>query len=146
MWKGMIAGFIFTLLLLVGAGYLGYQSLTTERTSEDLAKKIENDFSKELNIETQTAKSDTLSNQTEAAEQQTETDETEAVPAAAQSEAIEVVMSKFSLEELLAIYEEVQKGATNKEELLELLNERLTDEEIEALKSFGITELENMIQ
>lgn len=146
MWKGMIAGFIFTLLLLVGAGYLGLQSLTTERTTEDLAKKIENDFSKELNVESQTAKSDTLSNQTEATEQKLETDDPEAVPAAAQSEAIEVVMSKFSLEELLAIYEKVQTGATNKEELLELLDERFTDEEIEALKSYGITELENLIQ
>jgi len=63
-------------------------------------------------------------------------------------EAVEAVHDQFSLTELLSLYSQVKNGlsAEDKEEILSMLQERFSDEEIEALKVFGFSELEKVLQ
>ncbi|MFC0559441.1 hypothetical protein [Halalkalibacter alkalisediminis] len=63
-------------------------------------------------------------------------------------EAIEAVLDQFSLTELLGLYSQVKNGvnAEDKEEILTMLEERFSDEEIEALKVFGFSELDKVLQ
>ncbi|WP_227937391.1 hypothetical protein [Alkalihalobacillus deserti] len=63
-------------------------------------------------------------------------------------EAVEAVLNQFTLTELLSLYSQLQNGIddVDKEKILAMLEERFTDEEIEALKVYGISELEKVLQ
>lgn len=63
-------------------------------------------------------------------------------------EAIEAVLEQFTLTELLNLYSTVKNGLNDKdkEELLALLEERFSEEEIEALKVFGFSDIEKVLQ
>ncbi|ARK31954.1 hypothetical protein [Halalkalibacter krulwichiae] len=63
-------------------------------------------------------------------------------------DAIELILEEFTFTELLGLYRSIQNGVSEeeKEELLALLEERFSQEEIEALKVFGFSELEKVLQ
>lgn len=63
-------------------------------------------------------------------------------------EVVEAVLDEFTLTELLSLYTKVKNGLAeeDKQELFAMLEERFSDDEIEALKVFGFSELEKVLQ
>jgi len=80
--------------------------------------------------------------------QQEEINLTGASPTFTREEAIELILEQFTFTELLNLYATVQNGmsAEEKKEILSLLQERFSEEEIEAIKVMGFAELEKVLQ
>ncbi|MCK0470075.1 hypothetical protein [Halalkalibacter sp. APA_J-10(15)] len=143
MWKAIGAGAVCVLLLFIGAGYLGYQSYDEKNSSYTVQhhpKKGESQLlNKEITEKTWREKAVTAS---------AVPSEEQAVVATAQGETIESLVARLTITELMEIYEIAEEGINDKsiQRIQEKLEDRFTQEEIDVLISFGLAEVEHMIQ
>lgn len=71
-----------------------------------------------------------------------DTSNTEDLPFQTKEDAVKTVLKEFSMSEMTDVATKAQRGELNMAEVEALLQERLTDEEIEALKIIAIKEMQ----
>ncbi|WP_100404721.1 hypothetical protein [Bacillus solitudinis] len=130
---------LMTMLILVVVGYSGYQfamSYASEKMMEHVTEELLTDETVEVLLNDPIIKkvvSDLNSN---------ELNNTEVLPFTTKEEGLKVVLAKFSASELKDIALKVQSGLT-KTEQQQLINEyqnRLSEEELQALLLIGIAD------
>ncbi|CAM3777444.1 hypothetical protein GCM10009865_50700 [Aeromicrobium ponti] len=130
---------VFTLVLLAGLGYAAFY-FGTNMASE----KIMNDVSTELQNsgEIEQIKT-TIENDPElrAFIEEAETADTSKLPFTTKEEATRVLIKKVGISELNDIRVQVQEGNASKEEIMENIQGKLSEEEVLALKVLAYKEL-----
>ncbi|GAE33245.1 hypothetical protein [Halalkalibacter akibai] len=128
MTKAAVFGFIFVVICVLIPGGLGLYF-------------ADNDVDDSLSVPE-------IKEVIEPGHQQEEINLTGASQTFTREEAIELILEQFTFTELLNLYATVQNGmsAEEKKEILSLLQERFSEEEIEAIKVMGFAELEKVLQ
>lgn len=83
----------------------------------------------------------TTSNNTSSAKEKTETVAESKLPFTTKEEATKVVIAKVGITDLKEIQSGVQKGTVSKEEAIQAIKSKLTEEELQALKVIAYKEL-----
>ncbi|MFC0469646.1 hypothetical protein ACFFHM_03650 [Halalkalibacter kiskunsagensis] len=146
MLKAVVAGVFFVILCVAIPSLLGYYHSDNNRPFASFVKESEYDTSLEQRND---EKSMDLKIEHELDKMNdSQEEENQELVYATSDEAMEAVLKHFSLTELISIYQSVRHGVDEekREELLTMLQERFSDEEIEALKVIGFSELDKALQ
>jgi hypothetical protein len=143
MMKAIFLGMFFVFLCVLIPGLVGvYHSVDRNEVHEEETGKdfVSNEGENELNAPEVQAKPNLILHENE--------NNSDDQPIAyTKEEAVEAILDQFTLMELLSLYSNVQNGITkqDKEKILAMLEERFTEEEIEALKVIGFSDLEKVL-
>ncbi|GAE27436.1 hypothetical protein JCM9140_3583 [Halalkalibacter wakoensis JCM 9140] len=137
--KAILFGILFVFLCVAVPSFVGYyQSSSTsgaqEETEQALSHMVEHEKIESIDERGQIEENE---------DHQTN----EELVYSSRDEAIEAVLEEFSLTELIGIFMDVRNSDEDgHEQLIETLQERFDDDEIEALKVIGFSELEKILQ
>ncbi|WP_062051751.1 hypothetical protein [Bacillus sp. JCM 19034] len=146
MWKAFGAGLAFVFLLLIGAGYLGYQSYNDDYATyatEQHPKKSENQLQTKEVTADMWKQEDAMPASTIPQAQEVQT-----LVATARGETVEALVARMTGSELIEVYNIAKAGIDEEAEkqIHDTLEKRFTTEEIDTIISFGLSEMEHMMQ
>ncbi len=134
MWKWIIA----TLLIVGVVGYFGYQ-FAISKASDMMIDQVANQVMSDEDELEKLINDPDIQKLINSVDVDTEKE----LPFETKEDALKVVLSEFSMSEVTDVASKAQSGELNAIEVQEMLEERLTEEEIEALKIIAIKELQN---
>jgi uncharacterized protein YxeA len=145
--KAILLGVLFVILCVGIPSLLGYYHSDNKQLADTFEQEIEQESSIEPETNEGTPTYSTEGDETDYSLEQINEEKEELVFTTTE-EAMEAVLEHFSLTELISIYQSVRNGADEKkrEEIITMLQERFSDEEIEALKVIGFSELDKVLQ
>jgi uncharacterized protein YxeA len=145
--KAILLGVLFVILCVGIPSLLGYYHSDNKQLADTFEQEIEQESSIEPETNEGTPTYSTEGDETDYSLEQINEEKEELVFSTTE-EAMEAVLEHFSLTELISIYQSVRNGADEKkrEEIITMLQERFSDEEIEALKVIGFSELDKVLQ
>jgi uncharacterized protein YxeA len=145
--KAIVLGVLFVILCVGIPSLLGYYHSDNKQLADTFEQEVEQESSIEPETNEGTPPYSTEGDETDYSLEQINEEKEELVFSTTE-EAMEAVLEHFSLTELISIYQSVRNGADEKkrEEIITMLQERFSDEEIEALKVIGFSELDKVLQ
>ncbi|WP_332695794.1 hypothetical protein [Halalkalibacter lacteus] len=146
MLKAIGLGVFFVILCVAIPSLLGYYHNDHEQSTDSSVQQTEKEPNFDQIIDEETTDSDKHDKTDVSLEKNNE--ENEDLVFTTTDEAMEAVLEHFSLTELISIYQSIRNGVDDesREELITMLQERFSDEEIEALKVIGFSELDKVLQ
>ena len=133
--------FLIIIIILGGLGYGLYYfgtKIASEKVMEALTAELEN--SGEMENIRQAIENDP---ELQAFINDAKTVDENTLPFTSKEEATRVIVKKFGISEIKDLQDRVQEGQVSKQEIIQIVDEKLTEEEITALKVIAYKELYN---